>query len=70
MPTSRIVGRMCRGGRTRIFEELTGKVCRFAERHDIPNLSTHGGGYKRRVAVEAAVRHVDVLASIYNSNPI
>lgn len=39
------------------FEVLTRKVCRFAERHDIPILSTHGGGYKRPVAVEAAVRH-------------
>jgi len=40
------------------FEVLTRKVCRFAERHDIPILSTHGGGYKRRVAMAAAVRQV------------
>ncbi len=43
------------------FEELTGKVCRFAERQDISILSTHGGGYRRRVAVEAAVRHIGAM---------
>jgi acetoin utilization deacetylase AcuC-like enzyme len=44
------------------FEELTRTVCRFAERRSIPILSTHGGGYRRRVAVEAAVCHIAVLS--------
>jgi acetoin utilization deacetylase AcuC-like enzyme len=45
------------------FETLTRRVCELAHRHRAPILSVHGGGYTKPYAVEAAVRHVEVLGA-------
>jgi acetoin utilization deacetylase AcuC-like enzyme len=51
------------------FAELTRNVLRRAHSWDSPVLSAHGGGYKQSVAVEAALRHIEILARGRGSRP-